>query len=236
MLSERDLGWTVGFLEGEGSFSLSGGTPAKHPRVQATQVQLWPLEKLQALFGGWISPKKPQGFGWQPVNSWALTQGPQAVGLMMTLYPLMSPRRQEQIRHCLSIWKATPPNFGEKHRGATVSDIVAREAVRRVLQGESMTSVARSLGLTHSAVSYWVRGFKRPYLREQVSGERLTWGKTYRPGMVTDAVALEAIKRVKSGEMIKTVAEDIGVTGGALGFWVRGRNRSHLLAKLKGES
>ena len=83
-----DIGWTIGFLEGEGSFTLCG----IDPRVQATQVELDPLNKLVELFGGTIYAKKPNGFGKKPVSSWVLRSG-HAIGLMMMIYPRMSTRR-----------------------------------------------------------------------------------------------------------------------------------------------
>ena len=231
MLSQRDLGWVAGFLEGEGSFTL---TAAKHPRVIAVQVAHEPLDRLFMFFGGSICEKKPNGFGKKPLRSWAVN-GAKAVGIMMTLYPIMSPERKAQIKRTLAAWKSTPPNFGENHRIVTVKDDMAREAIQHVLDGESMTSVAHNLGLTHATVSMWVRGIKRPYLRQQVSGERSAWIKVRRPGMITDDAALEGIRRVRNGETKYRVAKDIGVTPEALGYWVRGEHRPYLLAQL-GES
>lgn len=237
MLSERDLGWTVGFLEGEGSFSLSGGTPAKHPRVQATQVELMPLERLKILFGGGISPKKPSGVGKQLCHSWALTQAPQAVGLMMTIYPLMSPKRQEQIRHCLSIWKATPPNHGEKHRNATVTDKDAIHSLKRLLAGETMSKVAKDLHIERTALSQWVGGTKRGYLLAQLSEQEREslrrFGARYKPVSTNDIIALSAMRRVMNGEGITAVAKSIGVSLAAVQLWMRGARKPHLLAMMK---
>ena len=89
----RDLEWSAGFIEGEGSFDIDRG----RGRVCAVQVNREPLEKLLALFGGHIYTRRPtEGWGKQPVCSWIVT-GPRARGVMMTLYSLMSERRQRQI-------------------------------------------------------------------------------------------------------------------------------------------
>ena len=87
----RDLGWAAGFLEGEGSFAKNG----RSSRTEASQVQREPLERLVRYFGGMIidQPKYHQ-------HRWC-TYGARSRGVMMTLYSLMSPRRQQQIRAAL---------------------------------------------------------------------------------------------------------------------------------------
>lgn len=93
----RDLEWAAGFLEGEGCFSTCGG---KYPsaQVDAAQIQREPLERLQRLFGGRVSVMrqgtKPDA---SPLWRWRVS-GPRARGISMTLYSLMSTRRQGQIR------------------------------------------------------------------------------------------------------------------------------------------
>lgn len=100
MLSPRDLGWVAGFLEGEGSF-LDGGRARL--RVQATQVEEAPIQRLIALLGGkaWLCRTR---HGAQPIWAWTL-RGAAAAGLMMTLWVLMSPRRRDQIETALASWK-----------------------------------------------------------------------------------------------------------------------------------
>ena len=101
-ISTRDLYWTAGFLDGDGSFLFS---KARNLTVQAVQVQRWPLDKLQRMFGGSISihpyPDRPN---WQSVHRWTLSTT-KAAGLMMTLYPLMTVYRKGQIKKALDGWK-----------------------------------------------------------------------------------------------------------------------------------
>ena len=99
----RDIAWAAGFLEGEGAF-YAERTGCE--RVQARQVQLQPLLRIQELFGGSLQLRKNnrRGFGLttaQPINEWRCS-GSRARGIMMTLYPLLSPQRQQQIRTALS--------------------------------------------------------------------------------------------------------------------------------------
>jgi hypothetical protein len=100
-----DLGWIAGFLEGEGSFGLSGRN-RQSPRVRAPQLQREPLDRLQRLLGGKIALQPPTS-GTQPVHHWALDTN-RSVQLMMTLYTLMSPRRQQQIAKALAAWRTNP--------------------------------------------------------------------------------------------------------------------------------
>ena len=109
----RDLEWAAGFLEGEGSF-LCGKTKSQI-QVTAAQVQRWPLEKIQNMFGGGISLNEETRKNRQPCHHWHTTDA-RAAGICMTLYPLMSPRRQKQIVAALDRWKAKPFRRGENAR------------------------------------------------------------------------------------------------------------------------
>jgi len=88
----RDLAWAAGFLEGEGSFS-------GRSRVSASQVQREPLDRLASLFGGTVRERKDRtSRPWhqQQLHQWDVS-GARARGVMLTLYPMMSQRRQQQI-------------------------------------------------------------------------------------------------------------------------------------------
>jgi hypothetical protein len=101
----KELYWLAGFIEGEGSFILD----KKWGKVivQIAQVQREPLERVCRMVGGtltldYASRRRPRS---QDIWRWALT-GSRAVGLSMTLYALMSPRRKVQIRTALDSWRA----------------------------------------------------------------------------------------------------------------------------------
>ena len=104
MISSGDLKWIAGFLEGEGSFS-HGRRRTDNAEVVGSQVQLWPLEQLQQLLGGRIKPVKMHSKQWQQSYHWRVRNSA-AIGVMMTLFPLLSPRRKDQIRIALARWKA----------------------------------------------------------------------------------------------------------------------------------
>ncbi len=92
----RDLEWAAGFLEGEGCFRRSWPGKGGTEHVSASQKIREPLEKLQTFFGGSIGPDRIGGtYRWQ-------VYGPRARGVSMTLYSLLSNRRQKQIRDALN--------------------------------------------------------------------------------------------------------------------------------------
>lgn len=106
----RDLEWIAGFCEGEATFGtatpLRNGTTSE--TVAVTQVDPIPLQRLVAVLGGrragpYQPAKTPGREHWkvQPFYRWAVS-GARARGVMLTLYALLSPRRQAQIRHALT--------------------------------------------------------------------------------------------------------------------------------------
>ena len=107
----QTLWWIAGFLEGEGNFTYQ-----RHSvYVRATQKQREPLERVAKALGGLVRLTKAGYHHWQ-------VGGPRAVGVMMTLYKLMSPRRQEAILLALSVWRSGRWAFGSRgsdfcHRG-----------------------------------------------------------------------------------------------------------------------
>ena len=108
-ISINELYWAAGFLEGEGCFTLQ----RKQPTVCAAQVDRQPLERLQRVFGYGNIRFLPR---YQPNHrhAWQWTiLSRRATAVMMTLYPLLSPRRQERIKDVLAVWKSTPARPGK---------------------------------------------------------------------------------------------------------------------------
>jgi hypothetical protein len=93
----KELYWLAGLIEGEGSFGK------KHSRITIPQVNYAPLERVQKTFGGKVGLSKRPKRGGRQCFIWYLG-GAEARGLMMTIYPLMSPKRQAQIYRPLSFW------------------------------------------------------------------------------------------------------------------------------------
>lgn len=114
MITLRGIEWIAGFLEGEGSFSSKSSGSRKRPyrnsEIQATQLQRWPLDKLVSLIGGTICLSKGKYWRWSG-------SGGLARGLAMTIYSLMSLRRQEQIRIMLQRDETKSPKQLSDARG-----------------------------------------------------------------------------------------------------------------------
>lgn len=105
----KELYWTAGFLEGEGYFCLRGKTKSA-VTISAAQVQRSPLDRLAALWGGTVlGPYQNKNPRSNPYYRWDLG-GTNAVALMMTLYALLSSKRQEAIRSIVVTWKGNPGN------------------------------------------------------------------------------------------------------------------------------
>ena len=83
----NDIYWAAGIFEGEGTV---GGIPRNN--VMITQKDLWVLERVRDFFGGKIY--LPKG---RDCSAWYLG-GARARGFIQTIYILLSPRRQEQVR------------------------------------------------------------------------------------------------------------------------------------------
>ncbi len=113
-ISMVELGWAAGFLEGEGSFTaVSAGRRADgRPRasfnvsVNAGQVNLEPLHRLQKLFGGHIY--RHNMHTGNPIWRWQI-YGKAAIGIMLTVWTMMSERRRQQIENAVTKWKGAAP-------------------------------------------------------------------------------------------------------------------------------
>jgi hypothetical protein len=114
---ENDLNWVAGFLEGEGYFSKGRSSIS----VQASQVQLEPLERLQKIVGaGSILFYKRNKLGQNDYYRWGV-HGMTAEALMKLLLPLMSPKRQKCMIESLSFYATLPgPNFIKNGRTTCV--------------------------------------------------------------------------------------------------------------------
>lgn len=106
-----DVAWAAGFLEGEGTFRAGTGT--KLLSIDAHQVQLQPLERLQRVLGGKIyGPrfrKTPTGKDAQPCYIW-YAFNEEADAAMSLLRSELSPKRQAQIdaaREARKVWLQT---------------------------------------------------------------------------------------------------------------------------------
>ena len=132
--TDIDWAWAAGFLEGEGCFSPESGTD-KRARMSANQKQREPLEKLLECFGGRIYAYKKRD-----LYLWML-RGKPARPVMETLLPMMSTRRQEQIKKSLAAKFSI--EHGSKERLAQVGSYMGFFGKKHSSESKAKMSVAR---------------------------------------------------------------------------------------------
>lgn len=92
--TQRDLGWAAGFYEGEGSTYYSA--TARSHRIVINQVEREPLDRMMMLFGGHVYAVPAHR---RSKPSWRFqAYGARARGILLTLYVLLSKKRQAQLR------------------------------------------------------------------------------------------------------------------------------------------
>lgn len=108
-LSDFELGWVVGILEGEGCFFITSRTkgpygPYLYARVAVCMTDRDVLERLQRVTGiGMLEKirerKDPKH---KPISQWIVCRNQEAIELMVAVYPHMGARRQAKIREVLA--------------------------------------------------------------------------------------------------------------------------------------
>lgn len=104
VVTTRDIIWASGFLEGEGTFYNSAGAARRRlgtSYVSVYQVNKEPVERLLTIFGGSLSLRAARGVRMKPTWVWRAS-GSRARGIVLTVFPLMSQKRQGQIREALN--------------------------------------------------------------------------------------------------------------------------------------
>jgi hypothetical protein len=116
-MNQKELHWLAGLLEGEGSFTLEHRSRRKHlppkVRVSVATTDKDVAEKVASILGqkvqGPYDYTKPNGhLGNKQTYRVQEQSVPKAIGLMFTLYPLMSKRRQNRIEKVVKEWKNAP--------------------------------------------------------------------------------------------------------------------------------
>lgn len=99
MITTNQIHWIAGLLEGEGSFGFH-----KTPTIQLNMIDLDVIEKVRYI----IKPDANIGLIQRPSNQTQYKiniSSIKAIEWMMTIYPLMSLRRKQQIQFVLDQWR-----------------------------------------------------------------------------------------------------------------------------------
>lgn len=121
-MSDRDLGWLAGILEGEGCFAMAWDLRRKRRQVQVrvcmTDEDV--VRRCQSISGlGTLTPQKPST-AWnkphhKPIWRWYVGRATDIHDLLTLVYPLMGARRQERIAECLALVKNVVPAEERTH-------------------------------------------------------------------------------------------------------------------------
>src|SRR5436309_2125500 len=105
-LRERDIAWTAGLYEGEGTVYLVNRK--RWPVVQLNMTDREPLERLHRIWGGHIYGPYHNGPNRKPIWRWNFTGRDAIATLFEYIWDDLSPRRQEQAAR---VMEAAVPDF-----------------------------------------------------------------------------------------------------------------------------
>jgi len=100
-MTPTDLHYAAGLLEGEGHFQCSKDPKFPTSRkfcITTSMADIAPLERLQQIIGGKIRGPFIKSSNRKPLYNLAIGRHQNCVPIAAELFPLMSPRRQEQIK------------------------------------------------------------------------------------------------------------------------------------------
>ena len=105
----RDIAWAAGIFEGEGHITTTRNRLRTRTYAQAvvTQRDPWLIHKLVHLFGGSANLTKDGCHFGGPIWHWKLCGG-RARGFLLTIFTLLSPRRQMRIQQAMGLGTNCP--------------------------------------------------------------------------------------------------------------------------------
>lgn len=110
MVTEIDIAWLAGLLEGEGCFGIQKVYKRFHPRVDFKTTDLDVLRKAQRLMlSNALSIETRSRYKKYYITS---VSGAVAISLMKKILPHMGERRTQRINEIISIYESQPPKVG----------------------------------------------------------------------------------------------------------------------------
>jgi len=108
MITTLDIAWLAGILEGEGCFGSYAAEGRIVPFVDVSMSDKDVVARSAALVGVATCQKvDPRKETYKTQYKWRAT-GRRAIGVMLTVYPLMGVRRQAKIRDTVALWRTVP--------------------------------------------------------------------------------------------------------------------------------
>lgn len=144
-MTELELHWLAGLLEGEGYFLKPPPSSPNNPRLGLQMTDLDTVERAKLLMSSQkiYSPKKRKAH-WKDVFQTHLSGAP-AIALMKQLYPLMGSRRRQRLDEIFAIYQPRKP--GDNTRKLTPEQIVEIKNLI-LLKQESTDSIGARFGVS----------------------------------------------------------------------------------------
>ena len=152
-MSDTDIAWAAGVLEGEGSFSLCGGNSI---RVMCTMTDIDILERLQKIFGGKIASIRKREEHWKDAWAWTIFAD-DALTCMRSILPYMGVRRSEKINMLITHRES----FIRKHKNTRkLFELAGKE---HATTSKSTRQVAKEFGVTQTVVCRYSKKYRQTY-------------------------------------------------------------------------
>jgi len=144
-MSETDLAWLAGLLEGEASFLKPPPSAPNCPRISLEMTDLDIIERTASLMGGRVTRRVLKSTLWKPAYR-VIIKGSRAVRLMRLLYPQMGTRRCSQIAAALE-------TYIERRKGDNTRRL-CEDQVRQIRQRSDLTisSLAKQFGVSRPTI------------------------------------------------------------------------------------
>jgi hypothetical protein len=136
-ISDQDLAWLAGLIEGEGTFLAGPPSAPRMPAVQVTMIDRDVIERAGSLFEVGVQLIPSRRDNWRDAYA-VRVRGARAVLWMKRLRPLMGSRRQKQIDRAMASYAPDPRRV--------MDDTQAAAALQALARGESVKDVATRFG------------------------------------------------------------------------------------------
>ena len=174
-MTDIEIAWLAGLLEGEGCFHFS-----RTGMIQVSMTDKDVIERAAVLMGVQWRPIKRCIPGNKPVFIVRVT-GPRALNIMTTILPFMGMRRTAKIHEVFAKCAVRPGQaYGERQGQSKLTDAQAEEIVKAFVKYKkgkghesgvgkpnSGTALAKKYGVSHQTIRYTVNHRKNSY------GERI---------------------------------------------------------------
>jgi hypothetical protein len=152
-MTETEIAWIAGLLEGEGSFLVKTGTQG-YPVIQCSMTDKDIMIRLQSLCGGSLSSHKPKNLNWKETHVWRLG-GVAALDIMSKILPHMGERRTNKI---LEVMSTSEEHTRAKENTKKNRELKHKEAGTAYNNGEgSLREIARRFNVSQVTVLNWSR-------------------------------------------------------------------------------